>query len=235
MSSASRIKFFTTAAHACSYLDNRQAITLFADPESDMTAALYSELSDLGFRRSGNYVYRPQCKGCQACISVRVPVTDFLPGRTQTRCLRRNQDLQVHVREAGWDESHYALYARYIRARHHEGDMYPPSPRQYREFLTSDWADTLFVEFRHHERLVALAVVDVLSTGWSAVYTFYDPDETQRSLGTYVILWQIQACRERQLPYLYLGYWVRQAERMRYKTRFRPLELLIEGEWLLAR
>ena len=82
---------------------------------------------------------------------------------------------------------------------------------------------------------MALAVTDVLETGLSAVYTFYDPNEQYRSLGTFAILWQIAETRRRELPFLYLGYWVRQAERMRYKTQFRPLELLIEGEWLLAR
>jgi len=168
-------------------------------------------------------------------VSVRIPVADFQPKRTQSRCWKRNSDLEVRVLPARWEEAHYALYARYITARHSSGDMYPPTPRQYREFLTSEWADTCFVEFRHHGRLLALAVTDVLATGWSAVYTFYDPDDTTRSLGTYAILWQIEACKARGLPFLYLGYWVRHAERMRYKTRFRPLELLIDGEWLLAR
>ncbi|MEL0027612.1 MAG: arginyltransferase [Perlucidibaca sp.] len=235
MSSASRIKFFTTAAHACSYLDNRQAITLFADPESDMTAALYSELSDLGFRRSGNYVYRPQCQGCRACISVRVPVGLFTPKRNQKRCWKSNHDIEVSQVAPEWNEEHYALYARYIGERHRDGDMYPPTPRQYREFLTSDWASTVFVEFRAAGRLLALAVTDELQDGLSAVYTFYDTRESWRSLGTYAILWQIAETRRRGLPYLFLGYWVRHAERMRYKTQFRPLELLIEGEWLLAR
>lgn len=235
MSSGNELKFFTTAAHACSYLPQQRAVTLFADPEWDMTPQLYSDLSDHGFRRSGNYVYRPQCNNCQACVSVRVPVATFRRKRSQERCWRHNQDLVVTLRPAEWDEEHYALYARYIAARHRDGDMYPPTPRQYREFLTSEWSDTRFVEFRHGDRLVALAVTDMLESGWSAVYTFYDPDETWRSLGTYAILWQIQACLDAGLPHLYLGYWVRHARRMRYKTQFRPLELLIEGEWLLAR
>lgn len=235
MSSARDLTFFTTAPHACSYLAHEEAVTLFADPDWEMSAAMYSELSEHGFRRSGNYVYRPQCRRCQACISVRVPVADFRPKRTQSRCLRRNADLDVRLVPAQWQDEHYALYARYIATRHRDGDMFPPTPRQYREFLTSDWANTWFVEFRHAGRLLAVAVTDVLNHGWSAVYTFYEPHEEARSLGTFAILWQIAACRERNLPYLFLGYWVRQAERMRYKTGFRPLELLIEGEWLLAR
>ena len=235
MSSGGNITFFTTAAHACSYIDDRQAITLFADPEADMTAPIYSQLSDLGFRRSGNYVYRPQCQGCSACISVRIPVADFHPRREQRRCWQRNQDMTVTPVPVQWSEEHYTLYARYISARHREGDMYPPSPRQYREFLTSDWSDTELVEFRLDGQLLIVAVTDSLENGLSAVYTFYDPEINTRSLGTFAILWQVEACRAKGLRSLYLGYWVRQAQRMRYKTKFRPLELLIENEWLLAR
>lgn len=232
---ASELRFFTTSPHACSYIAGLEAITLFADPDAEMTAHAYSQLSDMGFRRSGHYVYRPQCQGCQACISVRVPVATFTTKRSQKRTWIRNQDLSVHCVEPEWNEQHYALYARYIAARHRDGDMYPPTPRQYREFLTSEWSDTVFVEFRRGDRLMALAVTDVLKNGLSAVYTFYDPNETYRGLGTFAILWQIAETQRRGLPFLYLGYWVRQAERMRYKTQFRPLELLIEGEWLLAR
>jgi len=233
--SASELRFFSTAPHTCSYIDGREAVTLFADPEADMTAHTYSQLSDLGFRRSGHYVYRPHCHACQACISVRVPVDTFIAKRNQKRAWLRNQDLTVKAVSAEWNEQHYALYARYIAARHRDGDMYPPTPRQYREFLTSDWANTIFYEFRRGDRLFALAVTDILASGLSAVYTFYDPSETYRSLGTFAILWQIHEAKRRQLPFLYLGYWVKQAERMRYKSQFRPLELLVEGEWLLAR
>lgn len=235
MTSGANITFFTTAAHTCSYLADREAVTLFADPDAEMTSHTYSQLSDLGFRRSGNYVYRPQCQGCQACISVRIPVAQFRPRREQRRCWQRNQDLSVQAVPVTWSEEHYALYARYISSRHRDGDMYPPSPRQYREFLTSDWSDTELVEYRLDGRLVAIAVTDTLADGLSAVYTFYDPDMSPRSLGSFAILWQIQACRDKDLRYLYLGYWVRHAPRMRYKTQFRPLELLIENEWLLAR
>lgn len=235
MTSAHEIKFFTTAAHACSYLDDRQAITLFADPDADMTPQLYSRLSDMGFRRSGNYVYRPQCRECRACVSVRIPVALFTPRRSQRRCWQHNQDISIRQVPAEWHEEHYALYARYISARHRDGDMFPPTPRQYREFLTCDWAETVFMEFRAGERLLAVAVTDVIDDGLSAVYTFYDPDENPRSLGTFAILSQVEECRRRGLPFLFLGYWVRHADRMRYKTQFRPLELLVEGEWLLAR
>lgn len=235
MTSGAHIRFFTTAAHPCSYLPKSDAITLFADPEAEMSPSIFSQLSVLGFRRSGNYVYRPHCLNCQACISVRVPIDLFKPNRSQRRCLRINQDITTRIVEAEWSETHYALYARYIAAKHQNGDMYPPSPRQYREFLTSDWSDSFFIEFYQQDRLVAVSVTDELEAGLSAVYTFYEPDLDQRSLGTFAILSQIKLCQLRGLQYLYLGYWVKQSPRMSYKVRFRPLELLINGEWLFAR
>lgn len=232
---ATGVKFFSTTAHACSYLPGEQAITLFADPKSRMDDRLYSELSDLGFRRSGNYVYRPHCSHCNACVAVRIPVDRFQPNRQQQRVWKRNQDLTVRALPPLFRADHYALYARYIRERHSDGDMYPPSEEQFTSFLTSDWSDTCFYEFRAGERLLAVAVCDVLENGLSAVYTFYDPDESRRSLGTHAILWQIEETRRMGLSSLYLGYWIKNCHKMSYKIAFRPIELLINNEWLTAR
>lgn len=229
------IKFFSTTAHACSYLPGKQAVTLFADPKCSMSRRLYTELSDLGFRRSGNYVYRPHCGSCQACVAIRIPVDRFQPNRQQLRVWKKNQDLDVCVTDATFREEHYALYERYITERHQDGDMYPPSVEQYASFLTSDWSETRFIELRLEDRLLAVAVCDELESGLSAVYTFYDTAFEKRSLGTFAILWQIEETRRRHLPSLYLGYWIRECQKMNYKIAFRPIELLINGEWLVAR
>jgi len=133
-------------------------------------------------------------------------------------------------------EEHYALYAEYINSRHSDGDMYPPSVDQYSSFLTAEWGETLFLEFRNAEkRLLAVAVCDRLDNGLSAVYTFYDPSESRRSLGAFAILWQIEETRRMQLPSLYLGYWIKNCQKMSYKIAYRPIELLINNEWLAAR
>lgn len=234
MASAGNLVFFTTAPHHCSYLDNRSAITLFADPDASMDADTYSALSHLGFRRSGNYVYRPQCSGCRSCVSVRIPVDLFEMNRSQRRVWQANRDVDVRFVEAQWSDEHYALYERYINIRHADGDMFPPSPRQYREFLLSDWADTTLMELRLSGQLLAVAVIDELQDGISAVYTFYDVDYPKRSVGTLAILQQIAWAQARGVPFVYLGYWVREAKRMAYKKQFRPLQLLIDSEWLLA-
>jgi arginyl-tRNA--protein-N-Asp/Glu arginylyltransferase len=235
MTAASGLKFFSTTAHPCSYLQGEEAITLFADPKSRMSRTVYTELSDLGFRRSGNYVYRPHCEGCQACVPVRIPVKRFIPNRQQMRVWRRNQDIDVVACAPDFREEHYALYAEYINNRHSDGDMYPPSVDQYSSFLTAEWGDTVFYEFRHQGRLLGVAVCDRLDNGLSAVYTFYDPAESRRSLGTFAILWQIEETRRQHLYGLYLGYWIKNCQKMNYKIAYRPIELLINNEWLAAR
>lgn len=232
MSDLSELRFFRTPAHPCSYLEGRQAATLFVDPQTPLDGALYGQLSRLGFRRSGEYLYRPHCEGCQACIPARVRVADFRPRRRHRRLMARNTDLRVDQEPARYTREIYRLYARYIDARHGDGDMYPPSEEQFTSFLTCDWADTRFQCFRDpHDTLLAVAVTDHLDDGLSAVYTFFDPAQPQRGLGVNALLWQILACQRAGLPYLYLGYWIRQCQKMSYKSQYRPLEIFRRGQW----
>lgn len=235
MTAPPSVKFFSTAAHRCSYMPEQRAVTLFADPKGRMDSHLYSRLSTIGFRRSGDFVYRPHCGTCNACVSVRLPIDEFTPSRQQKRVWKMNADIEVIKRPAEFCDEHYQLYERYITQRHFDGDMYPPSEEQYKSFLISDWLDIFFYEFRVNGKLLAVAVGDVLDCGLSAVYTFFDPDEEKRSLGTYAILWQIEESKRLALPHLYLGYWIRNCNKMSYKIKFRPIELLINNEWLKAR
>jgi arginine-tRNA-protein transferase len=232
MTLLANVRVFATYPHNCSYLPGEQATTLFVDPSTPIDARIYSQLSFIGFRRSGPHLYRPHCAACNACVPARVPVQAFVPNRNQRRVLARNRDLEVSLAEHIQAEEHYALYSRYIAVRHPDGDMYPPDRDQYNSFLTREWGTTSLVEFRAAGKLVAVAVMDRLDNGLSAIYTFYDPDEEARSLGTFVILWQIALARELQLPAVYLGYWIRNCRKMNYKTRFRPIELLANGHWV---
>lgn len=232
MSNLRTLRFYATPEHDCSYLPERQARTLFVDPRATIDQHTYSQLSDLGFRRSGSHIYRPHCDGCQACISVRVPVGRFRPSKTQRRIENRNADLIVRAAPCMLSEEYYDLYQRYIRTRHADGDMYPPSEDQFVNFLVEGGIDSCFFDFRTAEgQLLAVAVADRLEHGLSALYTFYDPDQPRRSLGSYAILWQIRQARRLQLPYLYLGYWVKACRKMNYKTAYSPLEMLYNGEW----
>jgi arginyl-tRNA--protein-N-Asp/Glu arginylyltransferase len=233
MTDLAATKFFVTPQHKCSYLPRQDAVTLFADPKATVNPHLYSELSELGFRRSGNYLYRPHCKHCSACIPVRIPVERFRPSRKQRRVLKRNADLEISRGPARNTPEHYALYERYIAERHRDGDMFPPTPEQFSSFLLSDWSNTTFIEFRVAGRLVGVAVCDEMPVGLSAVYTFYDPAESGRSLGVLAVLVQIREASRLGLPALYLGYWIRECQKMNYKTEYHPLEMYVNNQWTL--
>lgn len=231
MSNLRTLVFFATPPHDCSYLPDREATTMFVDPRANIDKKLYSQLTALGFRRSGSHYYRPHCEHCNACIPVRLKVDDFQPDRSQRRVLQKNGDLECAMVPATFDERYYRLYADYIEQRHKDGDMYPPSREQFTSFLVDGATDSWFLEIRLGDELVGLAAVDMLDDGLSAIYTVFNPAQEHRSLGTYAILWQIEEARRRDLPHLYLGYWIRECRKMNYKTRFKPIEALREGHW----
>ena len=220
-----------TVASPCSYLSRRSARSLLVDPDFAMETAIYGQLLEQGFRRSGHQVYRPYCEGCQACVPVRVPVISFQPDRTQRRCARRNSDTQVVVKPAAFDERHFQLYRQYQVARHEKADLDEISRDDYCDFFLSDWCDTLFVEFLIEEQLAAVAVVDVLESALSAVYTFFDPRFNERSPGVFAVLWQIEEARRRRLDHVYLGFWIEDCRKMRYKNQYQPLSAFIDGQW----
>lgn len=227
-----RLAFYATPPHDCSYLPDRQAVTLFADPQFPKNERLHSVLARNGFRRSGPHLYRPHCPGCRACIPVRVAAAAFEPRRRQRRVWRRNQDLTVHPEPARFREEHFELYRRYLAARHRGGGMDHPTREHYVEFLTSLWVQTTFHEFRLGKQLLAVAVTDHLLDGWSAVYSFFEPELPERSLGVYAILWQIAAVRRAGLDWLYLGYLIDESPKMRYKREYQPQEHFVDGRWV---
>lgn len=231
MSSLAEIKVYATYPHECSYLDDKEATTLFIDPHARVDKQLYSRLSELGFRRSGPHIYKPHCQQCQACIPARIPSNQLQTNRAQRRILKRNQDLDIREVESIDLPEYYALYERYINARHSDGDMHPPSREQYLSFLTREWQVTRYYVFYDGEQPLAVCVLDALDHGLSAVYTFFDPDLPQRSLGTFAILWQAHKAAALGLDYLYLGYWIEGCRKMAYKGQFQPLEILIDGSW----
>jgi arginine-tRNA-protein transferase len=159
-------------------------------------------------------------------------VESFVPDRAQRRCLKRNADLTVIECMAGYNTERHTLYERYLRTRHSGGGMDEADASDFRRFLTAPWSPTLFLEFRLGTRLLAVAVTDVCLNGLSAVYTFFDPDESTRSLGTYAILQQVQLARRRGLPWLYLGFWIDGHAKMDYKRRFQPLQIRTREGWV---
>lgn len=217
----------------CSYLEDKEASNLVIDPGLILNPHLYSDLLAQGFRRSGDHVYRPHCSNCQACIPVRIPVKTFIPRRIHRRILRANQDLALSRRVCQFKDEHFQLFKQYLSKRHIDGPMTEGTEDDYVRFLCSKWCDTAFLEWRLDGRLVAVAVTDQLPRSLSAVYTFFDPDVSQRSLGTYAILRQINLSAELNMQYLYLGYWIQGCQKMAYKADFQPIEARIDNQWHL--
>lgn len=233
--SLNSVRLFRTSPHRCSYKSEEQAATVFVDPDLVIDKSLNSKLSELGYRRSGAHLYRPDCDFCQACVSCRIPVQDFRFSRSQNRVMKLNQDLHVVEESDLTSESAYELYRRYIDMRHADGDMYPATLEQYEAFIKTKTVDTRFFLFYKATKLIAVSVTDVLEQGLSAVYTFFDPELQKRSLGKFAILWQIRQCQEMGLAHLYLGYWIKNCPKMQYKSNFRPLEMLLNGRWVLIK
>ena len=231
MSQEETLRFYATPAHDCSYLLDQKATTLFLDPAVSVDQNLSGLLADNGFRRSGDHYYQPYCEMCHACIPTRVLVSEFQKSKGQRRIWNKNQDLTVHRSTPGFTRERYRLYRRYIRERHEDGDMFPPSPKQFIDFLCPNDGFTQFYEYRKNDCLIAVAAVDHLPNGLSAIYTFFDPDQAARSLGTFCILWQIEESRVLQLDYLYLGYWIQNCPKMAYKSSYTPQERYINDVW----
>lgn len=231
MNDQTKLHFYASSPEPCGYLPHRKSISAFANPYMDMDLETYNELIQFGFRRSGGYLYRPHCPNCNKCISLRIPVAQYQLSRNDKRTLRKNSDLSVNLINGKYLEEHFELYQLYINSRHQGGSMENPSRTDYHRFLICDWTDTIFIEFRLGKKLLAVAVTDSTDTGYSAVYTFFDTEETARSLGHFAILKQIELCKEHGLPYLYLGYWIKDCDKMRYKSRYRPAEGFVNDMW----
>lgn len=232
------INLYLSTEHDCSYLADRQANSLFIDPQMQMSADIYSELIQQGFRRSGSHVYTPYCKKCHDCIPVRLNVQQFSLSRSQKRCRNKNKQMLVSTNNTPHEEKEnqqeqYDLYHHYVKSRHPDGGMDEPGIKTYLDFLSSDWSDTIFYEFREQDKLIAIAVTDIVTDGLSAVYTFFDTtaESQKRSLGIYAVLWQAQEAKRQGLKWLYLGYWIQGCQKMSYKDNYQPLEYFYNHLW----
>jgi len=227
------LKIFPTGMHPCSYLPGLIARNAVVDPDYEMTPHVYDYLIQNGFRRSGEQVYRPYCHTCEECVTTRIPVADFSRSKSQRRNWKLNSDLTVEINTSGFRKEYLPLYQRYLESRHESQDY-----EGVEKFLLADWCDIDFYEFYSEDEagsknLIGVAVTDVVKSGLSAVYTFFDPEEgNKRGLGVYAVLWQVEYAQQQQLEFVYPGFWIKDCRKMNYKTRYQPIEGLIKGKWI---
>lgn len=221
-------RFFATPTAPCPYLPGRTERKLFTPLVGTDPNRLHDVLSASGFRRSQSIVYKPACEGCRACIPVRVRVADFVPHRSFRRVERRNAEVTATPQPALATTEQYALFRSYQRSRHADSGMAGMDFGDYQDMVEDTTVNTAVVEFREmNGRLIAGCLTDRMSDGLSLCYSFFDPDEAHRSLGTQIVLWHIAEARRQRLPYVYLGYWIAESPKMSYKVRFQPLEGIV--------
>ena len=227
------LRLYQSSPAPCPYLPGRVAYHHISAPTTALSPQLYSGLIDAGFRRTGNRIHRPNCAMCEQCVSVRIPVAEFVANKSQRRVLAKNEGTETTIVHNPAPEHYFELYRQYISNRHPETESMQNVEDTFEHFLFSSWSDTFAIEFRRPtNELVCVAICDPVMLGWSAVYTFYNTKYSDRSPGTYAILKQIELLRGQELHYLYLGYWVSDCEKMNYKTKFQPCEGYQGQQWV---
>lgn len=237
-------QFFLTSPAPCPYLEGQQERKVFTHLVGERAAEMNDLLTQGGFRRSQNIAYRPACETCRACVSVRVKADQFKPSRNMRRVQKLNRDLIGVEHDAEPTSEQFSLFRSYLDARHRQGGMAEMTVLDYAMMVEDSHVDTRIIEYRKRDAdsfvtgksdgpLLAVALSDVMADGYSMVYSFYDPDQADRSLGTWIILDHIQRALSRGMSHVYLGYWVDGSPKMDYKTRFLPQEHLTGTGWSL--
>jgi leucyl-tRNA---protein transferase len=235
-------QFYLTSPSTCPYLFGKEERKVFTHIVGKRARELNDILTQGGFRRSQTIAYRPACENCRACVSVRVVVDDFLPTANMRRVQKRNRDLVGTLVPNRPSSEQYSLFRRYLESRHRNGGMVDMSVLDYAMMVEDSHVETRLVEYRRRGldtaingrgqgSLLGVCLTDVLGDGLSMVYSFFDPEAADRSLGTLMILDHIAQAKSLGLSYLYLGYWVEGSRKMDYKARFRPQERLLPQGW----
>ncbi len=227
-----QIQFYVTTKYSCSYINNRKAQSIVATPYKRINDKSYDDLITKGFRRSGQYIYKPHCQDCTACIPIRLCVDRFILSKSQKKVNGSlKNSLTIKILPLAFNKDHYALYVHYQNNRHPTQDKSDTNIVDYNDFLIKSHVTSKLIEFRKNGELKIVTIIDIVNNGISAVYTFFDCNENKYSYGTYSILWLLELCKKKQLNYVYLGYWISKNQKMKYKTNFKPYELFINDAW----
>ncbi len=229
-------QFYLTAPSPCPYLGGKEERKVFTHLVGERAGELNNILTQGGFRRSQSIAYRPACEGCRSCVSVRVVAKEFRPTRSMRRIAGRNDDISAEMKIAVPTSEQYSIFRAYLDSRHRDGGMADMTVLDYAMMVEDSHIETRIIEYRRREPrgagdLIAVALTDVLADGLSMVYSFFEPDEAPRSLGTFMVLDHVMRAQRMGLAYVYLGYWVRGSRKMDYKGRFLPQERLTPDGW----
>ena len=225
------VKFGLSTTFPCGYLEQEQEQLLVYIDQQPLTPFMYSALQNQGFRRSEDQVYKPHCPNCNACQSVRVSPYRFVMSRSQKRVFNKGKDFRVAFSDEVKPE-YYELFEHYVNSKHKNGVMYPASIEQLHSFTHCDWMDQLFIELYDGNKLIAVAITDITPDSLSAVYTFYDVNYSAHSIGTLMILHQINIVKQLEKSWLYLGYYIANCQKMNYKTKFTPYQIRESSAWV---
>lgn len=217
----------------CPYIEGQTEQRIAVDISNDPQC--HDGLATAGFRRVENWVYRPACPQCNACLPWRVDVAGFIPSRNMARIIRKNSDLTRHIASPTPSDDHYRLFKIYVTSRHDDGQMARMDQYDFTSMISNSPIETVLVSYRDAKNnLVGAVLTDLQSDGLSAVYSFFDPGSTARSLGTYMVLDLLSIAKDSDLDWLYLGYFVEGSRKMDYKARFKPAEIFKDGQWQTA-
>ncbi|WP_343821791.1 arginyltransferase [Psychrosphaera haliotis] len=225
------LKFALSKTFPCSYLPDHQERLLFYADELPLSPEIYSILQSNGFRRSESMAYKPHCDDCNECKSIRVATHSFQPSKSQKRLINKCKNFDVRISHVV-SENYYPLFEKYINKRHEDGTMYPAEPSQLDSFTNCDWLTPYFVEVYDGDKIIAVGIGDETNDALSAVYTFFDPDYDKYSLGTLIVLKQIDYASVLHKQWLYLGYYIQACAKMNYKTNFKPFQVLHDTNWV---
>lgn len=233
-----KLQFYVTTPYPCGYIAKNLAQSLIASPHHLVDADVYSGLISQGFRRSGKFAYRPHCEHCNKCVPVRIVLNQFTSTRSQKRAYKQHSDLTATILPLGFHQQHLDLYSTYQAIRHTSESETTQNnttneKEQYKQFLCQSNVESVMIEFRNDQnQLKIVSVIDTIKDGNSAVYTFYDAAESKASYGTYAIMWLIEWTNQLKLPYVYLGYWITESQKMAYKEKFNAQQRLINDKWI---
>ena len=231
--SDSPITFYRTETMPCPYLTGQTERNIFTELKQINSKNHHETLTRAGFRRSQKIIYRPSCPTCSSCVPIRIVAKQFSANRSERRIIKRNNELNVKFIEPIATKEHYHIFNSYQKIRHKEGEMASMKYQDFKDMVEISDVDTKLLEFRTELGiLVAGCIVDRISDAYSAVYSYYDPKEQNRSLGNFMILWLTNEASKIGLSYVYLGYWIKNCNKMAYKTRYKPIEILGSTGWV---